>query len=149
MELVTMTKTKIFIAVAIMNLIIFAGIFNELGDSKDDVDTSTIITAKLIINYTNAGDNDTKIFESVTTSESTVFGLLMAVSIEEEYQVKTENSGEGLTVTNIIIPNCEECKEEEDFSWQYTINGFYSDIAANRNIIKNNDVIEWIYTDEI
>ena len=144
-----MSKTKIFIAVVIINLIIFAGIFNELGDSSDDVDTSTIITAKLIINYTNAGDNDTKIFESVTTSESTVFGLLMAVSIEQEYQVKTENSGQGLTVTSINIPDCEECEEEEDFSWQYTVNGFYSDIAANRNIIKNNDIIEWIYTDEI
>ena len=149
MKIVTMSKTKIFIAVVIINLIIFAGIFNELGDSSDDVDTSTIITAKLIINYTNAGDNDTKIFESVTTSESTVFGLLMAVSIEQEYQVKTENSGQGLTVTSINIPDCEECEEEEDFSWQYTVNGFYSDIAANRNIIKNNDIIEWIYTDEI
>ena len=144
-----MSKTKIFIAVVIINLIIFAGIFNELGDSNDDVDTSTIITAKLIINYTNAGDNNTKIFESVTTSESTVFGLLMAVSIEESYQVETENSGEGITIVNIIMPDCEECKEEEDFSWQYTLNGFYSDIAANRNIIKNNDIIEWIYTDEI
>ncbi len=149
MKIVTMSKTKILIAVVIINLIIFAGIFNELGDSSDDVDTSTIITAKLIINYTNAGDNATKIFESVTTSESTVFGLLMAVSIEEGYQVKTENSGQGLTVTSINIPDCEECEEEEDFSWQYTVNGFYSDIAANRNIIKNNDIIEWIYTDEI
>ena len=144
-----MSKTKIFIAVLITNLIIFAGIFNELDNSNDDVDTSTIITAKLIINYTNAGDNETKIFESVTTGESTVFGLLMAVSIEEEYQLETENSGEGITLTNIIIKDCEDCKEEEGFSWQYTVNGFYSDIAANRNIIKNNDVIEWIYTDEI
>ena len=144
-----MSKTKIFIAVIIINLIIFTGIFNEIDNSDNDVNTSTIITAKLIINYTNAGDNDTKIFESVTTSESTVFGLLMAVSIEEGYQVETENSGEGIIITNIIIPDCEECKEEEDFNWQYTVNGFYSDIAANRNIIKNNDVIEWIYTDEI
>ena len=144
-----MSKTKIFIAVVIINLIIFAGIFNELEDSSDDVNTSTIITAKLIINYTNAGDNDTKMFESVTTSESTVFGLLMAASIEQGYLVETENSGEGITITNIIIQDCENCKEEEGFSWQYTVNGFYSNVAANRNIIQNNDVIEWIYTDEI
>ena len=144
-----MSKTKIFIAVVIINLIIFAGIFNELEDSSDDVNTSTIITAKLIINYTNAGDNDTKMFESVTTSESTVFGLLMAASIEEGYLIETENSGEGITITNIIIQDCEDCKEEEGFSWQYTVNGFYSNTAANRNIIQNNDVIEWIYTDEI
>jgi len=144
-----MSKTKIFLGVVTINLIIFAGIFNELGDSNDDVDTSTIVTAKLIINYTNAGDNDTQIFESVTTSESTIFGLLMAASVEGEYQVETENSGEGIIITNIIIPSCENCKEEEGFSWQYTLNGFYSDIPANRNIIQNNDVVEWIYTDEI
>ena len=144
-----MNKTKIFLGVVTINLIIFAGIFNELGDSNDDVDTSTIVTAKLIINYTNAGDNDTQIFESVTTSESTIFGLLMAASVEGKYQVETENSGEGIIITSIIIPNCEDCKEEEGFGWQYTLNGFYSDIPANRNIIQNNDVVEWIYTDEI
>ena len=144
-----MSRTKIFLAVAIINIVIIAGIVNELGLGSEEVDTSTIVTAKLSISYSNAGDNDTIIFESITTTESTVFGLLMSGSNQGNYEVKTTNDGQGVTVTEIIINNCDDCQEEEGYSWQYTLNGFYSDIAANRNIIGNGDVIEWVYTDQV
>ena len=144
-----MSKTKVFLAVAFINIIVIAGIIQELGINNDEVDTSTIVTASLTIKYSNAGDNDTLIFETITTTESTVFGLLMAGSSEGNYEVHTINEGQGVTVTSIIIDNCENCQEEEGYSWQYTLNGFYSDIAPNRNIITNDDVIEWIYTNEI
>tara|TARA_B100001142_G_scaffold211790_1_gene209983 strand:+ start:335 stop:769 length:435 start_codon:yes stop_codon:yes gene_type:complete len=144
-----MSRTKIFIAVALINVAIIAGIVNELGLDNEEVDTSTIVTAKLSISYSNAGDNDTLIFESITTTESTVFGLLMSGSDQGNYEVKTTNDGQGVTVTEIIISNCEDCQEEEGYNWQYTLNGFYTDIPANRNIIENGDVIEWIYTDQV
>ena len=144
-----MSRTKIFLAVAIINIVIIAGIVNELGLGSEEVDTSTIVTAKLSISYWNAGDNDTIVFESITTTESTVFGLLMSGSNQGNYEVKTTNDGQGVTVTEIIINNCDDCQEEEGYSWQYTLNGFYSDIAANRNIISNGDVIEWVYTDQV
>ena len=144
-----MSKTNIFIAVALINIAVVAGIVNELGLGDDKVDTSTIVTAKLSIYYKNAGENDTLIFESLTTSESTVFGLLMAGTDQGNYEVMTTNDGQGVSVTDIMIEECDSCQKEEGYSWQYTLNGFYSNIAANRNIISNNDVIEWIYTDEI
>jgi len=144
-----MSKTKVFLAVAFINIIVIAGIIQELGINNDEVDTSTIVTASLTIKYSNAGDNDTLIFETITTTESTVFGLLMAGSSEGNYEVHTTNDGQGVTVTSIIIDNCENCQEEEGYSWQYTLNGFYTDVPANRNIISNGDVIEWIYTDDI
>jgi len=144
-----MNKTNVFIAVAIINIVVIAGIIQELGLDNDEVDTSTIVTASLTIKYSNAGDNDTLIFESITTTESTVFGLLMAGSNDGNYDVHTTNDGQGITVTSIIINDCEDCQEEEGYSWQYTLNGFYTDIPANRNIISNGDVIEWIYTDDI
>ena len=144
-----MNKIKIIIAVALVNLVIVAGIMSELGNSKDEVNTSTIVTAKLMIKYTSAGDNETLTFETVTTRESTVFGLLIAASTEGNYEVEAENNGQGVTVTNIILSDCDDCKQEDGFSWQYTLNGFYSEIPANRNIISNNDVVEWVYTDEI
>ena len=144
-----MNKTSIFIAVALINIVVIAGIIQELGLDNDEVDTSTIVTASLTIKYSNAGDNDTLIFESITTTESTVFGLLMTGSNDGNYDVHTTNDGQGITVTSIIINDCEDCQEEEGYSWQYTLNGFYTDIPANRNIISNGDVIEWIYTDEI
>ena len=149
MRVLTMNKTSVFIVVALINIIIIAGIVNELGINNEEVDTSTIVTANLTITYSNAGDNDTLVFESITTTESTVFGLLMAGSNEGNYEVKTANDGQGVTVTSIIIDGCEDCQEEEGYSWQYTLNGFYSDIPANRNIIVNGDVIEWIYTEDI
>ena len=100
-----MSRTKIFIAVALINVVIIAGIVNELGLGDEEVDTSTIVTAKLSISYSNAGDNDTLVFESITTTESTVFGLLMSGSNEGSYEVKTTNDGQGVTVTDIIIDN--------------------------------------------
>ena len=144
-----MNKTSIFIAVALINIVVIAGIIQELGLDNDEVDTSTIVTASLTIKYSNAGDNDTLVFESITTTESTVFGLLMTGSNDGNYDVHTTNDGQGITVTSIIINDCEDCQEEEGYSWQYTLNGFYTDIPANRNIISNGDVIEWIYTDDI
>ena len=144
-----MSKTKIFVAVALINVAVIAGILNELGLGNEEVDTSTIVTAKLIVTYSNAGENDTLVFEEITTTESTAFGLLMAGSSQGNYEVTTANAGQGITVTEIVIDNCENCQGEEGYSWQYTLNGFFSDIPANRNIISNGDIIEWIYTDEI
>ena len=149
MRVLVMSKTKVFLAVAFINIIVIGGIIQELGINNDEVDTSTIVTASLTIKYSNAGDNDTLIFETITTTESTVFGLLMAGSSEGNYEVHTTNDGQGVTVTSIIIDGCENCQEEEGYSWQYTLNGFYTDVPANRNIISNGDVIEWIYTDDI
>jgi len=149
MRVLVMNKTNVFIAVAIINIVVIAGIIQELGLDNDEVDTSTIVTASLTIKYSNAGDNDTLIFESITTTESTVFGLLMTGSNDGNYEVHTTNDGQGVTVTSIILNDCDDCQEEEGYSWQYTLNGFYTDIPANRNIISNGDVIEWIYTDEI
>ena len=149
MRTLFMNKTNVFIAVALINIVVIAGIIQELGLDNDEVDTSTIVTASLTIKYSNAGDNDTLIFESITTTESTVFGLLMTGSNDGNYEVHTTNDGQGITVTSIIINDCKDCQEEEGYSWQYTLNGFYTDIPANRNIISNGDVIEWIYTDDI
>ena len=68
------------------------------------------MTAKLVISYTNAGDNDTLVFESITTTESTVFGLLMAASDDGSYEGMTGNDGQGISVTDILISNCDACK---------------------------------------
>ena len=149
MKLIVMSRTKILFTVALINVVVFAGIINELGLGNEDVNTSTIITAKLTVSYSNAGENDTLVFESVTTTESTVFGLLMAASADGNYDIATTNDGQGITVTKIILSDCEACNEEEGYSWQYILNGFYSDIPANRNIITNGDIVEWVYTNEI
>ena len=108
-----MSKTKILIAVALINIVVIAGIVNELGFGNEEVDTSTIVTAKLTISYSNAGDNDTLTFESITTTESTVFGLLMAASGEGNYEVMTTNDGQGITVTDILVNDCDACEKEE------------------------------------
>ena len=144
-----MTKPKILIVVALINVIVFAGIVNELEFGSENIDTSTVVTAKLTISYSNAGENDTLIFESLTTTESTVFGLLMTARDEGNYKVTSINEGQGITVTEILISGCGACEIEDGYNWQYTINGFYSDIPANRNIIKNGDIVDWIYTNEL
>ena len=111
-----MSKTKILVAVALINIVVIAGIVNELGFGNEEVDTSTIVTAKLTISYSNAGDNDTLTFESITTTESTVFGLLMAASSEGNYEVMTTNDGQGITVTDILVDDCDDCEKEEGYN---------------------------------
>ena len=57
MRVLAMNKTNLFIAVAIINIVVIAGIIQELGINNDEVDTSTIVTASLTIKYSNAGPN--------------------------------------------------------------------------------------------
>ena len=63
MRVFVMSKTKIFLAVAFINIVVIAGIIQELGINEDEVDNSTIVTASMTIKYSNKGDNDTLTFE--------------------------------------------------------------------------------------
>ena len=59
-----------------MNSLAIGGILYEIGYfDEDELDISTIVTAKLVIKFKNLGENDTLTFESITTSESTAYIL--------------------------------------------------------------------------
>ena len=69
---------NVIIAIVVVNLLAIGGIFYGLNSNEEELDTSTIVTAKLVITFGNLDGNSTMTFDSVTTSESTVYGLLLA-----------------------------------------------------------------------
>ena len=146
-----MSETRnVIIAILVVNLLAFSGIVYETGYFDDEIlDTSTIVTANIIIKFKNLGDNDTKIFDDITTTEATPYGILIAAS-ENSYSVTASTySVYGLYITSIAgWGDCDECQKEDGHFWLYSVNNESGDVAANRKIINDNDLVEWLYTNE-
>ena len=108
------------------------------------------MTAKLVIKFKNLGENDTLTFESITTSESTAYGILLGGQTQGRYSVTATTHYEfGLFVESIAgWGTCGSCQNEDGFYWLYSVNDNNGDVAANRKVISDGDVVEWNYTDE-
>ena len=144
-----MSKKNTIIAIVIINALAIAGIFYEIGYFDEaDVDNSTLVTASLKIEYNNLDDNETMVFNLVTTSESTAYGILMAAKNEGMYMVTVSQTNNGIIVESIDNwGSCEGCQSEQGYTWKYTVNDVPSDTAANRKIINDGDTIHWIYSE--
>ena len=142
---------NVIIAVLIVNSLAIGGILYEIGYfDEDELDVSTIVTAKLVIKFKNLGENDTLTFESITTSESTAYGILLGGQPQGSYSVTATTHYEfGLFVESIAgWGTCGSCQNEDGFYWLYSVNDNNGDAAANRKVISDGDVVEWNYTDE-
>ena len=145
-----MSETRnVIIAIIIVNTLAIAGIMYEIGYFEDgDVDTSTIVTASLVIKFNNLDDNETMTFDYITTSESTVYGILLSAKLEGQYSITVSQHNNGLLIESIADwGNCDNCQEEEGYSWTYTVNDIAGDTAANRKVISNGDNIQWTYSE--
>ena len=147
-----MNETRnVAIAVLIVNCLAIGGILHETGYfDEDEVNDTAIVTAKLAIKFKNLGENDTLIFDAVTTSESTAYGILLGAQTEGSYSVTATTHYEfGLFVESIAgWGTCGSCQNEDGFYWLYSVNDVSGDVAANRKVINDGDVVEWNYTDE-
>ena len=142
---------NVIIAVLIVNSLAIGGILYEIGYfDEDESDVSTIVTAKLVIKFKNLGENDTLTFESITTSESTAYGILLGGQAQGSYSVTATTHYEfGLFVESIAgWVTCGNCQDEDGFYWLYSVNDNDGGVAANRKVIRDGDVVEWNYTDE-
>ena len=142
---------NVIIALLIVNSLAIGGILYEIGYfDEDELDGPTIVTAKLVIKFKNLGENETLIFESVTTSESTAYGILLGGQAQGSYSVTATTHYEfGLFVESIDgWGTCGNCQDEDGFYWLYSVNDNNGDVAANRKIISDGDVVEWNYTNE-
>ena len=93
-------------------------------------------------------DNETMVFNLVTTSESTAYGILMAAKNEGMYMVTVSQTNNGIIVESIDNwGSCEGCQSEQGYTWKYTVNDVPSDTAANRKVINDGDTIHWIYSE--
>ena len=144
-----MSKKNTIIAIVIINALAIAGIFYEIGYFDEaEVDNSTLVTASLKIEFNNLDDNETMVFNLVTTSESTAYGILMAAKSEGMYKVTVSQTNNGIIVESIDHWGCcEGCQSEQGYTWIYTENDVPSDTAANRKVINDGDTIHWIYSE--
>ena len=147
-----MSETRnVLIAVLIVNSLAIGGVLYEIDYfDEGDLDISTIVTAKLVIKFTNLGENDRLTFETVTTSESTAYGILLRAQTEGSYSITATTHYElGLFVESIAgWGTCGSCQNEDGFYWLYYVNNNDGDVAANRKIISDGDLVEWNYTNE-
>ena len=145
----TMSKKNTIIAIVIINALAIAGIFYEIGYFDEvEVDNSTLVTASLKIEFNNLDNNETMVFNLVTTSESTAYGILMAAKNEGMYKVTVSQTNNGIIVESIDNwGSCEGCQSEQGYTWKYTVNDVPSDTAANRKVINDGDTIHWIYSE--
>ena len=141
---------NVILAIVVVNILAIGGIFYGLNSDEENLNISTTITAKLVIGFGNLDDNSTMIFESVTTSESTVYGLLLAAQTQGNYSVSaTTHYQFGLFIESIAgWGNCGGCQNEDGYWWTYFVNGESGQVAANRQIVNDGDNIEWLYTNE-
>ena len=144
-----MSKKNTIIAIVVINALAIAGIFYEIGYFDEaDLDNSTLVTASLKIEFDNLDDNETMVFDLVTTSESTAYGILMATKNEGMYKVTVSQTNNGIIVESIDNwGSCEGCQSEQGYTWKYTVNDIPSDTAANRKVINDGDTINWIYSE--
>ena len=147
-----MSEVKnVIIAVLIVNCLAIGGMLYEIGYfDEDELDVSTNVNAKLVIKFKNLGENETLIFENVTTSESTAYGILLGGQAQGSYSVTATTHYEfGLFVESIAgWGTCGNCQDEDGFYWLYSVNDNNGDVAANRKVISDGDVVGWNYTDE-
>ena len=144
-----MSKKNTIIAIVIINALAIAGIFYEIGYFDEaNVDNSTLVTTSQKIEFNNLDDNETMVFNLVTTSESTAYGILMAAKSEGMYKVTVSQTNNGIIVESIDNwGSCEGCQSEQGYTWKYTVNDVPSDTAANRKVINDGDTIHWIYSE--
>jgi hypothetical protein len=70
----------------------------------------------------------------------TAFDLLTETASENDIQIETQKYDFG-----IFIKSIEGFENTKDNAWIYYVNGKAGDVAADKYILKNGDVVEWRY----
>jgi len=112
---------------------------NELNNITNNKNTETLdeITATIIIDF---GNETTKTYE-IKTTNATAYGFLIEAAKIGEYDVKTTYYGIYDSLLIESISNIENGQNNK--YWIYYINSESGSIAADKQIIENNDIIEW------
>ena len=116
-------------------------------------DTDTTVTATIEIHFDSDAASGRDLNESylndsfevtLTTSSSTVLGLLDAAAEEGNFAIETEYySGLGSLVTSIAeVENGRE-HEGEELNWIYYLNGELGTVGAGSQTLDDDDLVEW------
>ena len=112
---------------------------NELNSITNDKNIETLeeVTATIIIDF---GNGTTNTYE-IKTTNATAYGFLMEAAKLGGYDVKTTYYS---TYDSLLIESISDIENGKDNKyWIYYINSESGLIAADKQIIINNDIIEW------
>jgi hypothetical protein len=131
---------------AIVAIVVIVGILAGVSATRNErivyvEKVGNPVTATLIIDF----ENGTVWNYSVTTTNATVYGLLMDASHAYNFTVKSHyDSGAGMFVDSIAGAE----NGEGNRYWMYSVNNNspWENPSADKKTLSNNDVVSWTYT---
>ena len=143
LKAVIMAVIPLIIVIAIFATAINMGVMtntnNELNNMSNNKNTGNLeeITATITINF----GNGTIKTNEIKTTNNTVYTLLMQTAKIEGYSIKTTYYA---IYDSFLIESISNIENGQDNKyWIYYINGESGAISADKQIVKNNDIIEW------
>jgi hypothetical protein len=112
-------------------------------NSENQLDTTTTPKQKSIANLSvDFGNGKITSFEVVEiNTNETAYSLLVKKMNETGSPVVTKKYNQGIMVESI-----DNVSASSSFFWSYSVNGQPGSVAADKYLLKNNDLIEWKYT---
>lgn len=105
--------------------------------TNESINETKLVNATVIIDF---GDG-TKSSNIIISEHSTVYGFLIEAANIEKYDIKTTYYG---LYDSIFIDSISTYENgQENKYWIYYINGESGTIGADKQTVKNNDIIEW------
>lgn len=143
LKAVLMAVIPLIIVIAIFATAINMGVMtntnNEINNMSNNKNTGNLeeITATITINF---GNGTIKTHE-IKTTNNTAYTLLMQTAKIEGYSIKTTYYA---IYDSFLIESISNIENGQDNKyWIYYINGESGAISADKQIVKNNDIIEW------
>lgn len=107
------------------------------GCLSSNQNTKKQVTTTLIIK----GNSWTIEYPNVTTTNDTVFDILIECSIRKNFTVTYVHYSS--FDANFVISINGTHNGQDNKYWQYYVNGVYGEIASDKKKINNNDTVEW------
>ena len=145
LKAIILSVIPLIIVIAIFTTAMSSGMINginansESNDIINDKNTKNLgeTTATIIIDFGNGTTNE---FD-IKTTNATVYGLLMEAAKLGEYDVKTTYYS---TYDSLLIESISNMENGQDNKyWIYYLNDESGSVAADKQIVINNDTIEW------
>lgn len=131
-------KQSYKLAAVLAVLVIAVGIATALNEISFTGGENNKVTATISIYF---GNGTLWTFSDIETENATIFGFLMEAASKGNFTVESTYYGQ---YDSMFVDSIASVKNGEDNRyWQYYINGNYGTVGADKQPVKNGDIIEW------
>lgn len=104
--------------------------------------TEETMVVSMIIDY---GDGNTTVVENITVENMTVYGLLVYCSDETIGNYTYASTYWSAFDSQLVETINGYTNDVDDKWWEYTVNGEYIMLGADKCWLEDGDIVEWIY----